>query len=323
LSAGTNYRRALASGGPAAASALLLDHAKPFDLGEYLAAREREGVVAEIALGAPGTPNDHVIDLARQAPGRIHAWAGLSLTDADAALAELRRCLQAGATGVFIAPVLDGIDITHHRFADVLGLAAERHLALYLHTGKHFVRAQPLDITTWRHVDTLASRHPDLRIVCAHAGWPWVLETLLVAARHDNVYLDISGHRPSRMATPGFGWEPLITLGASSLRHRILFGTCTWLTPQPANLLATEITDRRSPRDRASPSALAGHPAAAAGPPGGRRLPAPPRPGRGDVRGQHARPARLAGSAQGGSPDRPRRCSGAGLAGRRHPRGQL
>jgi hypothetical protein len=69
---------------------------------------------------------------------------------------------------------------------------------------------------------------------------PRHLETLLVAARHDNVYLDISGHRPSRMATPGFGWEPLITLGASSLRHRILFGTCTWLTPQPANLLATE-----------------------------------------------------------------------------------
>jgi uncharacterized protein len=145
-----DYRRALASGGPAAASALLLDHAKPFDLGEYLAAREREGVVAEIALGAPGAPNDHVIDLARQAPGRIHAWAGLSLTDADAALAELQRCLQAGATGVFIAPVLDGIDITCDRFADVLGLAADRRLPLYLHTGQHFVRAQPLDVTTWR-----------------------------------------------------------------------------------------------------------------------------------------------------------------------------
>jgi predicted TIM-barrel fold metal-dependent hydrolase len=238
-----DYRRVLASGGPAAASALLLDHAKPFDVGEYLAAREREGVVAEIALGAPGTPNDHVIDLARQVPGRIHAWAGLSLTDAGAVLAELRRCLEAGVTGVFIAPVLDGIDITHDRFADVLGLAAERHLAVYLHTGQHFVRAQPLDITTWRHVDTLASRYPDLRIVCGHAGWPWVLETLLVAARHDNVYLDISGHRPSRMATPGFGWEPLITLGSSSLRHRILFGTCSWLSPQPANLLATEVAD--------------------------------------------------------------------------------
>jgi hypothetical protein len=30
-------------------------------------------------------------------------------------------------------------------------------------------------------------------------------------------------------------------LGASSRRHRILFGTCTWLSPEPANLLATEV----------------------------------------------------------------------------------
>jgi uncharacterized protein len=132
-----DYRRILASGGPAAASALLLDHAKPFDLAEYLAAREREGVVAEIALGAPGTPNDHVMNLARQAPGRIHAWAGLALTDAGTALAELRRCLQAGATGIFIAPVLDGIDITHDRYADVLRIAAKRRLAVYLHTTTH------------------------------------------------------------------------------------------------------------------------------------------------------------------------------------------
>jgi uncharacterized protein len=36
---------------------------------------------------------------------------------------------------------------------------------------------------------------------------------------------------------------PLITSGSSSLRHRILFGTCSWLSPQPANLLATEVID--------------------------------------------------------------------------------
>jgi len=237
------YQRALAAGGPTEVTAQLLDRATPFDLDAYLTAREREGVVAEIALGTEGSANDHVAALARQAPGRLHAWAGLSLIDADTALAELQRCLAMGMTGVFVAPVLDGIDITDDRFAEVLGLAAEQRLGMYLHTGQHFVRRQPLEITTWRHVDVLASRHPDLRIVAGHAGWPWVLETLLVAVRHENVYLDISGHRATRMALSGFGWEPLRKLGAESLRDRVLFGTCSWLSPEPTSVLAAEILD--------------------------------------------------------------------------------
>jgi predicted TIM-barrel fold metal-dependent hydrolase len=165
------YRRALTSGGPAAATDLLLDRMKPFDLDEYLLGREGEGVVAEIALGTEGTANDHVAMLAQRAPGRVHAWAGLSLIDPGAALAELRRCLDLGVTGIFVAPVLDGADVTDDRFADVFALAAEHHLGMYLHTGQHFVRRQPLDITTWRHLDQLAGRYPDLRIVAAHAGW--------------------------------------------------------------------------------------------------------------------------------------------------------
>lgn len=235
------YHRTLAEGGPRAAAAFLMDHLKPFDLQDYLAAREREGVVAEIALGTQGVANDHVAELARRAPGRIHAWAGVSLLDPAAALAELTRCLDLGVTGIFVAPVLDGADVTDGQFTALFSLAAEHRLGMYLHTGQHFLRDQPLDITTWKHVDTLASRHPELRIVAGHAGWPWVLETLLCAARHENVYLEISGHRPKRMTSPGFGWEPLVQLGASSLRHRILFGTATWLSPKPVNALADEV----------------------------------------------------------------------------------
>jgi predicted TIM-barrel fold metal-dependent hydrolase len=68
-----------------------------------------------------------------------------------------------------------------------------------------------------------------------------------VAARHDNVYLEISGHRPARMTTQGFGWEPLIRLGTERLRHRILFGTATWLSPKGPNALATEVVDLVGP----------------------------------------------------------------------------
>jgi len=70
----------------------------------YLAAREREGVVAEIALGAPGTPNDHVMDLARRAPGHVHTSPGLSLTGTDTDATELRRSSMRGHRAGAVRP---------------------------------------------------------------------------------------------------------------------------------------------------------------------------------------------------------------------------
>jgi predicted TIM-barrel fold metal-dependent hydrolase len=41
-------------------------------------------------------------------------------------------------------------------------------------------------------LDELAHRHPELVIIAAHAGAPWIIETVAVAVRHPNVYMDIS-----------------------------------------------------------------------------------------------------------------------------------
>jgi predicted TIM-barrel fold metal-dependent hydrolase len=71
-------------------------------------------------------------------------------------------------------------------------------------------------------LDELALRHPELTIIAAHAGAPWVVETLAVAVRHPNVYLDIS-------ALPAIRKEllPLVlTLCVEQgLEDRILFGS--------------------------------------------------------------------------------------------------
>lgn len=45
-------------------------------------------------------------------------------------------------------------------------------------------------------IDDVALDFPDLRIVCAHFGWPWVDECLALALRHPNVYVELSGWYP-------------------------------------------------------------------------------------------------------------------------------
>lgn len=46
------------------------------------------------------------------------------------------------------------------------------------------------------HIDDLAADFPNLKIIMAHPGWPWVEETTAVALHKGNVYWEMSGWAP-------------------------------------------------------------------------------------------------------------------------------
>jgi len=71
-------------------------------------------------------------------------------------------------------------------------------------------------------IDEVANRHPDLKIIAAHLGVPWLLETIAVAVRHPNVYLDISALPAVENRAVG----PALTLCVDrGLTDRLLFGS--------------------------------------------------------------------------------------------------
>lgn len=49
-----------------------------------------------------------------------------------------------------------------------------------------------MDASHPRHIDNVAMRYPDLRIVMSHAAWPYTLEMLGVVFRHNNVWFENS-----------------------------------------------------------------------------------------------------------------------------------
>lgn len=61
---------------------------------------------------------------------------------------------------------------------DTLGSAVSKPLLKY---------AKPL------HLDEVAVARPKLKIIIAHAGYPWVMDAAEVAYKNKNVYIDISG----------------------------------------------------------------------------------------------------------------------------------
>jgi predicted TIM-barrel fold metal-dependent hydrolase len=67
---------------------------------------------------------------------------------------------------------------------------------MLIHQGTTFVRFGPLIHARPILIDEIARLFPNLKIVIAHIGHPWIEETVAVIRKHPNVYADISALHP-------------------------------------------------------------------------------------------------------------------------------
>ena len=82
-------------------------------------------------------------------------------------------------------------------------------------------RQAPLECTLPRHLDRVAMRYPEVRIILAHLGHPYEGECVAVIRKHPNVYADISAlhYRPFQL------YHSLMLVQEYGVWHKVLFGT--------------------------------------------------------------------------------------------------
>ena len=126
--------------------------------------------------------NDAVLAAAAASEGRLVALARIA-PNADGALAEARRCLEAGARGFKLHPRSDAFGLPHPVVEEVVALAHERRAPVLFHAGRgipHLGEA----------VVDLARRYPGARLILAHAGISdlgWIADE---AAALQNLFFD-------------------------------------------------------------------------------------------------------------------------------------
>lgn len=183
-----------------------------------------------------GTVNDRVAAYVSGNP-KLRFWSGLDL--AGDPLAEAKRCVdELGATGLSLIPFLTAADVTDPRYDGLWDFAQERALPVWVHCGQHFRSDWPVHLNGPRVLDAVAGRFPSVRLVAGHAGWPWVEETLAVAARHDHVYLEFSSHRPSLLRE---SFAPLYSAVHPVAKRRVVFGSASWTQGQSPRVLADAV----------------------------------------------------------------------------------
>lgn len=156
---------------------------------------------AERFTGRPPLANERVAELQAAHPDVFTGFGSVDPGRADA-LDRLRAVKALGLQGLKLHPTLQDFAPDDQRFEPFFGTAAELGLPVIVHTGTSGVGAGApggqglrLDLARPMRLDGWAARFPHLRIILAHAGWPWHLEALAMALHKTNVYIDVSGWR--------------------------------------------------------------------------------------------------------------------------------
>jgi predicted TIM-barrel fold metal-dependent hydrolase len=175
--------------------------------------------------------NNYVADIAKRHPDRIIGFAGIDPRRGKEAIGELERCADIGLRGLKLW-TLTGFYPDDEAYYPLYEKAADLKMPLLFHTGMG-PPGTYLKFSRPMHVDKVAVDFPEINIIMAHIGAPWVEEAVAVVIKNANVCVDMSGWQPTFKFAPFVLCQALtqIKFGAGSL-DRVLFGT-DWplLTP--------------------------------------------------------------------------------------------
>jgi uncharacterized protein len=126
-----------------------------------------------------------------------------------------------GLVGVKYGPIYNGVPLSDPRMTPIYEHCVANDLPLTMHMGTTFARNAPVDLGRAIHVEPIALRYPDLKIILAHMGHPWHEDAIVVVRKQPNVYAEISAiyYRPWQF------WNVMIAAQEYLVTDKIFFGT--------------------------------------------------------------------------------------------------
>lgn len=172
-------------------------------------------------------PHEEIARLCGDAPDRLVGLAGLNPFERMEGVRQLERAVKEyGFRGAHIHAFGFGIPLNDAMFYPYYAKCAELGVPVVVQVG-HSVNLMPSAMGRPLLLDDVALYFPDLTIVGAQTGWPWVEEMIALAWKHANVYLGASGHAPRY-------WDPALVRFINSRGQ----DKCVWGTDYPLLLHA-------------------------------------------------------------------------------------
>ncbi|MBI4607503.1 MAG: amidohydrolase, partial [Candidatus Rokubacteria bacterium] len=166
------------------------------------------------------TSLEEVTQYTRRYPDRFAGLAGYNPFRIKESLAEIELAVKEhGFKGVYIH--IYGFDIPLHdrKMYPLYAKCVELDVPVSLQVG-HVLESMPSEHARPIYLDRIACDFPELKLIGAHTGWPWVEELLSVCYKWDNVWFGVDAWMPKYLKP-----EIVQFIGSRMGQDRCLWGT--------------------------------------------------------------------------------------------------
>lgn len=180
-----------------------------------------KGVVVGRHSGALGSvPNEDVETLLAEHPNRFIGAASIDPTSRLAACRSITESIRRGFKLVNIEPGSYPIPLyaDDRKLYPIYGHCEDLGVPVILMVGG--TAGPDLSYSDPIRTDRVLADFPNLKVVVAHGGWPWVTQILHIAFRRPNLYLSPDMYF-SRMP----GWEEYVKAADGFLAERMLYAS--------------------------------------------------------------------------------------------------
>ena len=166
-------------------------------------------------------PNQYVADYVRRFPQKLIGFAGIDPTESTA-VAEVRTARnELQLRGLTVSPANQDFHPADSRAMRVYAEAERLGMPILIHPGAQFTEQSKLEYSRPYQLDEVARAFPQLRIIIAQLGQPWVDETICLLGKHHNVFADVSG----LLKRPWQAYNSLVLAHQYGVIDKLLFGS--------------------------------------------------------------------------------------------------
>ncbi len=152
-------------------------------------------VEAAVVVGPMTRGGSHPPTNGDQTGGRVTRLLPFAALNASAAsiASELEDAIDGGAVGISISPADDGYRATDSRCMSILEACAARNLPVLVANPRLRSPASALEFANPGTLDECARTIKGLTLILGDLAHGWMSESLLMAAKHERVFIEISG----------------------------------------------------------------------------------------------------------------------------------
>jgi uncharacterized protein len=179
-------------------------------------------------------PNDYIAAYVATNARKLIGFASIDPNEIGY-LDELHHAVEdLGLKGVKLGPIYQNYHPMDERVLPIYEYCERNHLPIIIHQGATFPRRAPLKFAFPIQLEEVALSYPDLVMVIAHLGHPWIAETVVLIRKHPNLYADLSAlhYRPWQF------YNAMMLALEYGVMDKILFGSDYPFTTPEATLQA-------------------------------------------------------------------------------------